>query len=198
MKTIDCAILAGGKSSRMVNDKAFLKIGGKVMIEHVVETASRLLPKPKIITNAPEKYEFLNLPCYTDIIKNAGPLGGIYTALKKTTACRSLILACDLPFITAALIKLLTEDKSAYDVLTVDAGRGIEPLCAVYDINCIRKIEIQIDSGNFKISDFYESVNVKIILLKDMPSAFDSSILFNINTPAEYEAALTLNQNRKK
>ncbi|NOZ07896.1 MAG: molybdenum cofactor guanylyltransferase [FCB group bacterium] len=197
MDKFDCAILAGGKSSRMASDKAFLKLDGKAIIEHVVTTVRRVLPKPKIITNTPGKYEFLNLPCYTDIIKNTGPLGGIYTALINTTARRCLILACDLPFITETLIKIMSEENPAFEVVAVDAGRGIEPLCAVYDISCIPKIKAQIDSGNYKVSDIYDSAHTKILRLKEMQTAFDDEVLFNINTPDEYETAQKINQKKR-
>ncbi len=186
---ICCAVLAGGKSSRMGTNKALARLNGKTLIEQVVRTVDRGAVKPIIITNTPEDFTFLGLPLFPDIIKNVGPLGGIYTALKYCTATHCLIIACDLPFLTKELIELLYRQPLTHDILAVDAGNGVEPLCAVYSKSCLPGMKKQIDSGNYRVTDFYSNVRVRIINLKHEDRRFHPQVFFNINTPEDLRKA---------
>ncbi|NOZ75951.1 MAG: molybdenum cofactor guanylyltransferase [FCB group bacterium] len=189
-----CAILAGGQSSRMGLNKALMKIDGLPLIERVVETVKKQVGNPVIIAREPGKYAFLNLPSHVDIIANAGPLGGIYTALTYSHSSHCLVLACDLPFLSGYLIRMLLDQGSSYDVLVVDAGKGVEPLCAVYSKDCIPVIKNQIQSGNLKITDLYTKIRTRIIYLKKIKHKFNAHILFNINTPKDLEIAREINR----
>ena len=99
------AIIAGGQSRRMGRDKAFVDLGGKPLIEHVIERSADLGQAETIlITNKPAQYAHLGLPMFRDILPDKGSLGGIYTALVRTRVvlmCWSL--ACDMPFVNSRL-----------------------------------------------------------------------------------------------
>ncbi len=194
---ICCAILAGGKSSRMGTNKALVKLNGKTLIERMVEKVDYSVAKPIIITNTPEDFNFLELPSFPDVIKNVGPLGGIYTALKYCNSAHCLIIACDLPFLTKEHIRLLYEQGSTYDVLAFDAGNGVEPLCAVYSKNCLPKIKNQIDKGNFRVTDFFSSVNTRVINMNHIKQIFRSNMFFNINTPEDLKVAEEMNDEKE-
>ena len=99
------AIIAGGQSRRMGRDKAFVDLGGKALIQRVVERSADLGQSETIlITNKPAQYAHLGLPMHRDILPDKGSLGGIYTALARANNPDVLVLACDMPFIRTELI----------------------------------------------------------------------------------------------
>ena len=140
---INCAILAGGRSSRMGKDKALLEVNGKKLVQRVHEKVKNLFSETIVIANKPDALTFLDIPVFPDLIANLGPLGGIYTALKHSSFPQCLVIACDLPFVPEELIRSLCDDAGGYDILSIDFGRGVEPLCSVYHQDCIKMIEKQ-------------------------------------------------------
>ncbi len=89
-------ILAGGRSTRMGENKAFLKIGNFTAIEIVRNFMQSLFTNVILITNSPAEYSFLGLDTYEDVYKNMGPLAGIHSGLLNSTAEKNFILSCDL------------------------------------------------------------------------------------------------------
>ena len=191
---ISCAILAGGRSSRMGKDKALLEVNGKKLVQRVHEKVKNLFAETIVIANKPDALTFLDIPIFSDLIANLGPLGGIYTALKHSSFPQCLVIACDLPFIPEELIRSLCDDAGGYDILSIDFGRGVEPLCAVYHQDCIKMIENQIESKNYKVSDLFDHVTVRI---QQVPKGHSDSFygFFNINTPEDVKEAEMIMKN---
>ncbi|MFQ6611702.1 MAG: molybdenum cofactor guanylyltransferase [Fidelibacterota bacterium] len=179
------AVLAGGKSQRMGAEKAFIKIGKTTLIERAIQTMKSVISNPMIITNEPEKFEYLNLQLHRDIIPDSGPLGGIYTALEYATKSHVLILACDMPSVTTKIVQELYARGIHHDILVLDAGFGVEPLCAVYNRRCTPFIKRQIDQGKLKVTDFYQNLNVKTLNREEIDDSIPGNWFFNINTPAD-------------
>ena len=90
-------ILAGGKSSRMGSDKGLVLLNGKPMISYIIEILKKM-QIPIIIISNNENYKQFGLPVFADIIKEKGPLGGIYTGLKNSKTESNIIVSCDVPF----------------------------------------------------------------------------------------------------
>jgi molybdopterin-guanine dinucleotide biosynthesis protein A len=186
---ISGAILAGGKSKRMGEDKALVKIRNTTLIERAVQAMKPVISRPMIITNAPEKFNYLNLPLYHDVIPNLGPLGGIYTALNYATDNYVLVMACDLPNVTTRIIQELWNRGGRQDILVLDAGFGLEPLCAVYSKRCIPIIKDQIEKGELKVTDFFPKMQkVEVLKLKEIDDSLSGRFL-NVNTPADRRLA---------
>ena len=181
-------ILAGGKSSRMGSNKAFLKLKGKTLIERQIDLLREMFDEIFISANTPSEYEFLNLPVFKDIYSDKGPLCGIYTSLVNSGSVNTFMLACDMPFVESGLIKHLKGFTKEYDVVVPKSERGLEPLHAFYSKNCIDPIKRELDSNNLRIISFFPHVKVKIIELESLtsPDSFKNSIK-NLNTKDEYE-----------
>ena len=108
MMAFTVAIIAGGKSSRMGQDKSFVQLQGKPLIEHILARLSDLGQDETIlITNRPDAYAHLRLPMYGDLLPNKGSLGGIYTAIHYSRTPDTLVIACDMPFVNAALLRYM-------------------------------------------------------------------------------------------
>lgn len=183
------AILAGGKSSRMGANKALLELNGKKVIEHVVAAVQRVADEVMLITNTPEEFAFLKLPMFRDEIAGIGPLGGIFTALQKCGTSHCLIVACDLPFLSEPLLRFLSENAGSDAVFAIDAGKGVEPLCAVYSKACLPTIARQMAQKQYKVADLLAKVQARVVRFDASYSFYSAHLFYNVNTPEELRRA---------
>ncbi|NUM36777.1 MAG: molybdenum cofactor guanylyltransferase, partial [Candidatus Brocadiae bacterium] len=102
---ISCVILSGGKSSRMGQNKALMKIGNQSLIEIMYGKVKGLFREILISSNSPHEYSFLNIPIVPDLVQNKGPIAGIYSGLKSAKNDRVFFISCDIPLMTPELIK---------------------------------------------------------------------------------------------
>lgn len=194
MSGFTVAIIAGGKSSRMGTDKSFVEIGGKPVIEHLIQRVTNLgQAETLLITNRPDEYAHLNLPMVGDVLPDKGSLGGIYTAIYYSQNPYTLTLACDMPFVSADLLKYMLSLRDGFDVVVPRVDQYPQGLHAVYGKACLDPIRQRLDADRLKVRGFYEAVHVRYI---DEPEyqPFDPKGLsfFNINTPEELEQARQL------
>jgi len=190
MKAIAGFILAGGRSSRMGTDKAFLELGGRPLIAGAVKLAHEVAAEVKIVGD-PEKFSAYG-PVVADVYRDRGPLGGIHAALKETDAEWNLILGVDLPFLTAAFLEyLLKRAQSADAMVTVPSTGGyLQPLCAVYRKQFAHVAECALAEGRNKIDQLFRDVSVSFVLEDEMvANGFTTSIFRNLNTPEEWQEA---------
>jgi molybdopterin-guanine dinucleotide biosynthesis protein A len=193
MMPVTGVILAGGKSRRMGRDKAFLPFGKGMLIERVIEVIRQVADDVILITNTPEPYQRFGLPMFADVIPEAGSLGGIYTGLVHAKTAYSLCLACDMPFVGPAFLRLLCETAAEADVVIPRNAEDFQPLCAVYSQACREAIRQRIEAGRLKITGFFEQVRVRVIE-GELLARYDPHdvMFFNANTPEEYEQAQRL------
>ena len=185
---MNAAILAGGKSSRMGSNKAFLKLKGKTFIELQIELLREMFDEIFISANTPSEYEYLNLPIFKDVYPGKGPLGGIFTSLINASSFHTFMLACDMPFVGLELIKHLKDLTKEFDVVIPKSERGLEPLHAFYSKSCIEPIRRELEEDNLRIISFFPHVNVKIVELDNLAtSASFNNAIKNLNTRDEYE-----------
>jgi molybdenum cofactor guanylyltransferase len=183
-------ILAGGKSRRMGRDKAFLPFGTGVLVERVIEVLRQVTEDVILITNTPELYQPFGLPMFSDVVPEAGSLGGIYTGLVSAKAPHSLCLACDMPFVKPAFLRFLCGMAAEADVVIPRNAEDFQPLCTVYSRACREPIRQRIDAGRLKITGFFDQVRVRAVE-GELLSRYDPHdvMFFNANTPEEYEQA---------
>jgi molybdopterin-guanine dinucleotide biosynthesis protein A len=191
-------ILAGGKSSRMGSNKAFLKLKGETFIELQIELLRKMFDEIIISANTPSEYEYLDLPIFKDLYPDKGPLAGIYTSLINSNSFYTFMLACDMPFVELELIKYLQDLTQKYDVVIPKSKKGFEPLHAFYSKSCIGPIKKELDANNLRIISFFPHVNVKVVELDSLTvsGSFKNSIK-NLNTMEEYEVAKDDENNNK-
>jgi len=183
-------ILAGGQSRRMGQDKAFLPFGRGLLIERVIEVVQQVTADVILITNTPERYQRFGLPMFSDVIAEAGSLGGIYTGLVSAKTPYSLCLACDMPFVKPTFLRFLCRTAAEADVVIPRNADDFQPLCAVYSQVCRDPIRHKIEVGQLKITGFFDQVRVRVID-GDLLTRYDPPdvMFFNANTPEEYAKA---------
>ena len=179
-------VLAGGKSSRYGNNKAFVEVHGIPLIERALNAMHSIFHRVIIITNTPDKYSYLNFPMYQDIIKGLGPLGGIYTGLKMIRDNAGFFVACDMPFLNQELIRYIVEIKADFDVVVPRISGKIEALHSLYAKKCRSRIERLINSEIYQIIRFFPEVSVRYVN-EDEVRRVDPDLrsFFNINRPDE-------------
>jgi molybdenum cofactor guanylyltransferase len=186
---ISGVILAGGKSSRMGRNKAVLEIGGKRLIDRLVDGLQRIFPEVVIVANAPDMYETPGVRVVPDLIPDKGSLGGIYTATATATHPWAFVMACDMPFFNPVLIRHLTTLTVGWDAV-VPFTDDWEPLYALYAKTCLPHMERLIHSGDLKIARFFQHVRVRRVGREELtPYDPHGLSLFNMNTPEEFVRA---------
>jgi len=160
---LSAVILAGGESSRLGRDKAFLRVGGRALIERAVAELSTVCAEIFISSNRPEPFRGLGV---TDIVPDVppglGPLGGIQAGLRAITNDYGFFVACDMPFLSAAVIREQIDRLRAdpCDALVPRWDGRTEPLHAIYGTACLPAVERCLGRGKRKIITFYDAVRV--------------------------------------
>src|SRR3954451_12728784 len=162
---ISAAILAGGRATRFGGaDKASLVIGGVRIVERQLAALAGVTADVRIVAGDATRYADLGVRVVADAIENAGPLGGLYTALVDARYERVLVLACDLPFVTAAFLERLAAESGTgqqVDAVVPRTQRGLEPLCAVYRKTCAGRARAQIARGDLRMTALLADLDVR-------------------------------------
>jgi molybdopterin-guanine dinucleotide biosynthesis protein A len=193
LKATSAVVLAGGRSSRLGQDKAFLRINGQFLIERILQTLAQLSDEVIVVANDMEKYEQFEAVVVGDVFPGKGALGGIYSGLRAATRSHSLVVACDMPFLNLSLLRYMLGLASPYDVVIPRIGKMIEALHAIYSRDCLPSIERQLETGDLQISSFFPHVRVRYVDREEI-DAFDPEDLsfFNINNHADLDKARRL------
>ena len=188
-KDITGIILAGGKNSRMGINKAFLEIDGTRLIDNILAVYQKIFSEIIIVTNDPLSYtEFFETLIVTDIYKEKGALGGIYTGLFYAAYDYSFVAACDMPFLNEDFIIYLTEQTDKFDIVVPELPEGFQPLHAIYSRNCLSHIKKLLIADKLKIAGFYKEVRLlSIPEEKIIPFNKDGRLFLNVNTPEDLE-----------
>lgn len=175
----------------MGQDKALLAIApdGVTVVESVVRTVGMVADEIVLVGNATADYAFLGLPRIADLVPDAGPLGGIHAALTASRWPHVLVVGCDMPFLSAALLGYMGTLPRDYDVLVPVLDRP-QPLHAIYARSCLPIIEQRLQVGRYQVSGWFEHANVRVID-REIVLRYDPALLscFNMNTPEEYAFA---------
>ena len=185
--------LAGGLSTRMGADKAFLELGGRTLLERALALLSEISPEVRIV-GAREKFA-----AYGHVIEDEfpgrGPLGGIHAALRASRADLNLILAVDMPLVEVRFLEyLVKEARCCSATLTVPrAAGGWQPLCAVYRKEFVEIAEKALREERNKIDRLFSQVELRIVEQDELAKqGFSPEMFHNLNTPQELRSARAL------
>jgi molybdenum cofactor guanylyltransferase len=182
-------ILAGGKSTRMGTDKAFVEFDGRTLLARALDLARSIAPEVRIVGSAGKFAPFA--PVVEDIFRDCGPLGGIHAALRSSSTELNLMMAVDTPFISWALLQYLIGHARASPtaiVVVPESEKRRQPLCAIYRREFSDPAENALRSGNNRIDRLFDLVETRTITEEELNGAgFSSGIFRNLNTPEELE-----------
>jgi molybdopterin-guanine dinucleotide biosynthesis protein A len=191
--TLAAAILAGGQARRLGHvNKGTLALGRTEIIDRQLLALRDVASRVFVVGAESEAWTARGLEVVPDEIPGAGALGGIYTAIVRSPCDRTLVLACDMPFVSAAFLgRLVAED--AADAVIPHGDRGYEPLCAIYSRACAPEIRARLERGELQACVPPSGVRV-VEIGPEIISKFDPHglIFMNVNTPHDYERAREL------
>jgi molybdopterin-guanine dinucleotide biosynthesis protein A len=182
-------VLAGGGATRYGGlPKGLERVGGKRIIDRVAGALRDVTDELLLIANDALAGDWLpGVRREQDVLIGEGSLGGIHAGLVHA-ASHVLVVAWDMPFVSAALLRRLRALGERADVAVPESGsrRGVEPLCASYAPACIPAIEHSIAQGDRRVIGFFDSVRVARLPLPEVAAFGNPNWLFmNVNSPQE-------------
>jgi len=184
-------ILAGGRSTRMGADKAFVMLEDCTLLERALELARSVTPDVRIVGDPAKFASFA--PVVEDIFPNCGPLGGIHAALRFSPTDLNLILAVDVPFVSSALLQYLTaraRQSSSATVTVAHSGGNWQALCAIYRRNFADAAEQSLRAGHYKIDKLFAATSTLKIEEEELRAlGFPPNLFRNLNTREELAEA---------
>lgn len=193
----DCTalILAGGDSSRMGQDKAALILEGKTLLESVTATMQSVFPK--VIVSVRQERAGLNLPQVRDELVASGPLAGLAAGMKSAATPWLFAVACDMPFITPAVIESLAGQRADCQAVVPMVHGYPQPLAAFYATSCLDIVKSILNgSGNHSLRELLGKLQVRYVSEEHM-LVVDPQLrsFFDLDTPQD--VAIAMNEVKK-
>jgi molybdopterin-guanine dinucleotide biosynthesis protein A len=176
-----CAILAGGKSTRMGKDKATFKFGNQTLIEQVYNVAHHVYKDIIIISSLHKALAGIEAPVLEDIIPVQSPLVGIASALVHAKTPYVFVLACDMPYVTKEAMVYMMDEVRGEDVVIPKTRMGHEPLHAIYNKSCLSYVLRCIEQDRMKIVELLPYLNTREVMENPIFFAQGYSVFTNIN-----------------
>jgi molybdopterin-guanine dinucleotide biosynthesis protein A len=181
------AILAGGQARRFGGrDKSLLRVAGRPILDWQLDALHRLT-NDILLVGARPLDDREGLRHVTDRVPDSGPLGGLDAALGAARDDRLLLVACDMPFVTADFLASLLALSDSVDAVVPRTERGYHPLCAVYGRSCHPAVVRRLAERRLKMLDLFEDLNVHVVGPERVAMYGGDRLLANVNTPDELD-----------
>jgi molybdopterin-guanine dinucleotide biosynthesis protein A len=190
-------ILAGGKSTRMGENKSLLDLNGMTVIERVVSLMKSIFREVIIITNTPNEYDFLNIPKHKDIFEYKGPLAGIHSGLTHSNNEKNFVISCDIPLMEKEMIKFIIDYKTDKPITVCKADGFVQQLAGLYSKsilstinNSLKNYEAELRERNqakrkCAVLSLLDQVGAEIINAEEL-DIYKEHMFFNMNRPEDY------------
>ena len=190
---LTAAILAGGRSIRFGGrDKSALVVDGRTIFDRQVSELSQIAGEILLVGGTIESGPRPGVTPIADLIPGCGPLGGVHAALSVARSERVIVVACDMPYVSApflAYLAGLAGEAGEFAAIVPQTERGYHPLCAVYTHAVITPIERRLAAGHFTMMDLLTDVRLRVVAAEEIARFGDPHrLLANVNTPAEHES----------
>lgn len=175
IRSVEVVILTGGLSSRMGRDKARLRLGSRTLLGQIKQTAAKLRLPVRVLRK--------------DLVPRCGPLGGAYTALKKSKADAVLFLSCDMPFVTEELLRRLLKRASGRRTALFVATKDQVGFPFLLPAKSLTVIEEMLEEKSFSLQQLARRLRASLMRIQ-----LGNHALMNINTPADLASARSLSK----
>lgn len=187
MFTIPCILFAGGKSSRMGEDKSLLPFGGlPTLAQYQYERLRKLFARVAVSTKTADKFnfnaDFILDPAAVDF----APTAGFVSSFKTLADERIMVLSVDTPFIDETVFQsLLEKDEEGLDAVIARTPTGSHPLCGIYHRSLLEEFERMLHEGDHRLGKLLSSSKTRFVMFED------EELFANLNHPHEYQSALS-------
>ena len=185
---ISAGILAGGRSSRIGQNKAFLPWRDSSFLEQTIAACRDFAP---VLLSVDRAERFAGVPCpmVEDELQNFGPVEGIYQLLRASQTPYMLIVATDMPYLDSAFLARLAGRVTAQmEALVLRVHGQLEPLCSVYSKAALPVLAQMRRQQIHQIRVLYPQIRTAYVELAALGAP--ERLVENINTPDEYQALL--------
>ena len=183
-------VLAGGESSRMGQDKAFMQLGGRTLLAHALERLQAAAGNAWIVGSAKKFAAFGAV--VEDLYPGRGPLAGIQAALTGSQTELNLITGVDMPFLDLDFLKyLIARARASQAVVVVPrAGGRLQPLCAIYRKDFAGVAKRSLRAGKNKVDSLFSEVQTLVIEPSEWErNGFTEEMFRNLNTVQDWQEA---------
>lgn len=188
------SILAGGENRRIPYIKGLLKVNGLTIIERNLNILKQIFHRVVISTNSPEIYFPFGVPLIGDIIKERGPMAGIFSVLVSAWVEPVFVIACDMPFVKKELIVYMKDRfeelslRNDIDAMIPRFNGQVEPLFGIYNPSIKDRVEESLKAGQKGLYVFLQNINTVYIEEQEIRDIDPDGLSFvNINTLEDYE-----------
>ena len=184
--------MSGGLNTRFNGEnKAFISVGGRRILDRLLDVFSVLFDEIILVTNHPESFLQWDLTIVTDIFDLRSSLTGIHTGLFYSNNPYAFFSACDTPFLKKELVEVLVKQiEQKIDIIMPETANGFEPLCAIYSKRCLKPAEDHLKANKVKIQWAFRSNRIKNIPENQLRTVDPELRSFlNINTPEDLARA---------
>ncbi len=184
------AILGGGEARRLGGrDKSTLLVGGRTILDRQLSVLGDL-GVPVLLVGVERRPGTHGVTQVPDRLPGHGALGGLYTALVASQTDHVVVIACDMPFLTASFLAHLAAVPDAVDAVVPRAADGLHPLCSRYHRRAAPVILRHLEAGRLRVGEALSKLTVREIGPEEL-APFDpgGTLLFNVNTPDDYQRA---------
>ena len=194
---VTAIILAGGMSRRLGRNKALEPFGDETLIRRVIGRVRAFSDAVLVVANDDARIVELDLPdgvdAVVDMFPDMGPLGGIATGLSAARTEWATFCACDMPFVSPALFRLLLSLRDGHDAVVPVIGGRPEPIHAAYSRACLGAVRDKIAARRLRASSFFGDVRVRLVSEREIRAA-DPELrsFFNVNTQDDLDKALRM------
>jgi len=184
MHDIPAVIFAGGKSSRMGQDKALLPFGGEESLAAFQHKKLSSLFKEVYLSSKEEKFAF-DAPVIYDKYAQSSPLVALVSIFETLDSDEVFILGVDIPFVDKEVIEALYQKRDAsMDAVVAQSPQGLQPLCGFYRRTVLSKARENLRQDIHKLQHLLKEARTLPVMIQD------EKAFINLNTPQEYQSAL--------
>jgi len=186
---LSAAILAGGQATRFGGlDKGALLVDGRSIRDRQLAELAMLDDALDVMIVGGPAVQSTDVRWVSDRVPGLGPLGGVHTALLEAAADPVIVLACDMPNVSAPLLGHLHALARGFDAAVPRTEDGYHPLCAVYARTCVEPIARRLAAGQLKMTGFFDDVRVRKVGVEELRAFGDvDRLLANVNSPPDHE-----------
>jgi molybdopterin-guanine dinucleotide biosynthesis protein A len=188
---LSVCILAGGKGGRIGGEKCMRRLAGKRLIDHALGIAREVREKRAsgriVIAGGRNDVKIEGVETLPDVM-GAGPMAGLYSCLSQHG--RTLLLPCDMPFLTSAFLLFLLEQSRNHDITTCRVESLLQPHVGVYSQACLEKVRRFLEEGTYSLFLLVREGGLRVRMVEEEEiAAFGDPrrLFFNINTKRDME-----------
>jgi len=179
------AILAGGQATRFDGrDKSALVVDGRTILDRQIDELSAVTHDILLVggrTAHPRAH------LVADRWTGCGPLAGLHAALSESRHSTVFVVGCDMPYVSAPLVRYLLEQADDADAVVPRTETGLHPLCAVYTRGALPVVSRHLANTQLKMLDLIAELRTRVVPGEELERFGDRHrLLANVNTPGEY------------